>query len=162
MYQNFPNHNDQSFFEKSCVSLKKEIDSTIECSQNGHETTIYGVEIDIQEDKFVSELFELTPDIELYSLIIEGRKIEGQTLYLLFLIFKDMNQNMILNPKKSRTGSSSKISLAHLNFKMLKEKIPKFSQSMKKLRLAVARIFMMILQYHAMKFRKNIQYLRLK
>ena len=80
MYQNFPNHNDQSFFEKSCVSLKKEIDSTIECSQNGHETTIYGVEIDIQEDKFVSELFELTPDIELYSLIIEGRKIEGQTL----------------------------------------------------------------------------------
>ena len=89
MYQNFSN--DESFFEKSCVSLKKEIDS-IECSQNGHETTIYGVEIDIQEDKFVSEFFDLTLQNPLF---IEGRKIEGKTLYLTFFIFKNMNQKMI-------------------------------------------------------------------
>ena len=59
--------------------MKKEIDLTIECSQNGHETTIYGVEIDIQEDKFVSELYDLNPSNPNYfsKLIIDGRKIAG-------------------------------------------------------------------------------------
>ena len=75
MYQTFLD--DQSFFEKSCASLKKaaeKIDSKIECSQKGHETTIYGVKIDIQEDKFVSEVYDLTST---NPLTIEGRKIEG-------------------------------------------------------------------------------------
>ena len=77
MYQTFLD--DQSFFEKSCASLKKaaeKIDSNakIKCSQNGHETTIYGVKIDIQEDKFVSEIYDLTST---NPLTIEGRKIEG-------------------------------------------------------------------------------------